>query len=91
MVALLVGVAEQTGMVCLDDTGGAPLALPWNDCSAGAARDLVADLGGPEAWADRVGLVPVASFTVSKSWWLADHEPDQASSYGLGVPAVLLG
>ena len=28
------------------------------------------------AWADAVGSVPVASFTVTKLRWLADHEPD---------------
>ncbi len=79
VVALSVG-GQQHGMVCLDEVGAVVRpALLWNDTrSAGAARDLVADLGGPQAWADRVGLVPVASFTVSKLRWLADHEPDQA-------------
>lgn len=79
VVALSVG-GQQHGMVCLDEVGAVVRpALLWNDTrSAGAARDLVADLGEPEVWADRVGLVPVASFTVSKLRWLADHEPDQA-------------
>ena len=83
VVALSVG-GQQHGMVCLDDSGAVVRpALLWNDTrSAGAARDLVADLGGPQAWADRVGLVPVASFTVSKLRWLADHEPDQARRTG---------
>ena len=55
-------------------------ALLWNDTrSAGAAADLIADLGGPRAWADAVGLVPVASFTVTKLRWLADHEPEAAA------------
>ena len=33
----------------------------------------------PQAWADAVGLVPVASFTVTKLRWLAEHEPDPAA------------
>ena len=31
---------------------------------------------GAAAWAEAVGSVPVASFTVTKLRWLADHEPD---------------
>ena len=31
-----------------------------------------------QAWADAVGVVPVASITVTKLRWLADHEPDHA-------------
>ena len=57
-------------------------ALLWNDTrSAGAAADLVAELGGRRAaWAGRaVGSVPVASFTVTKLRWLAEHEPATAA------------
>ncbi|HJU02667.1 MAG TPA: FGGY family carbohydrate kinase, partial [Actinomycetes bacterium] len=77
-----VGVgAQQHGMVCLDEAGQVVRpALLWNDTrSAGAATDLTAELGGPEAWAEAVGLVPVASFTVTKLRWLADHEPAAAA------------
>jgi len=35
--------------------------------------------GGAQAWADAVGSVPVASFTVTKLRWLAEHEPDNAA------------
>ena len=76
-----VGVgAQQHGMVCLDDAGQVVRpALLWNDTrSAGAAADLVAEGGGPRAWAEAVGSVPVASFTVTKLRWLADHEPAAA-------------
>ena len=76
-----VGVgAQQHGMVCLDEAGQVVRpALLWNDTrSAGAAADLVAEGGGPQAWAEAVGLVPVASFTVSKLRWLATHEPERA-------------
>ena len=66
-------------MVCLDESGAVVRpALLWNDTrSAGAAEDLVAELG-PAAWAEAVGSVPVASFTVTKLRWLADHEPERA-------------
>ena len=71
---------QQHGMVCLDEDGQ-PVrpALLWNDTrSAAAARDLVAELG-PQAWAQAVGTVPVASLTVTKLRWLAEHEPSHAA------------
>jgi len=76
-----VGVgAQQHGMVCLDEAGRVVRpALLWNDTrSAGAAADLVAEGGGPRAWAEATGSVPVASFTVTKLRWLRDHEPEAA-------------
>jgi xylulokinase len=84
--ALAVG-GQQHGMVCLDATGDVVRpALLWNDTrSAKAADDLVAELGGGDpakgavAWAEAVGTVPVASFTVTKLRWLVDHEPDNAA------------
>jgi xylulokinase len=80
VAAVSVG-AQQHGMVCLDEQGGVVRpALLWNDTrSARAAVDLIADLGGPQAWADAVGSVPVASFTVTKLRWLAEHEPEHAA------------
>ena len=62
------GVAgQQHGMVCLDSDGEVVRpALLWNDTrSAPAALDLIEELGGPQAWADAVGSVPVASLTVT--------------------------
>jgi xylulokinase len=79
--AISVG-AQQHGMVCLDSAGH-PVrdALLWNDTrSSQAATDLVAELGGPEQWARRTGIVPVASFTATKLRWLADHEPRNADA-----------
>ncbi|ABP56022.1 xylulokinase [Salinispora tropica] len=76
---------QQHGMVCLDETGAVVRpALLWNDTrSAGAAADLVAEAGegetGQRFWADAVGVVPVASLTVSKLRWLARHEPGNAA------------
>ncbi|PPJ20735.1 xylulokinase [Nocardia nova] len=71
---------QQHGLVALDDSHR-PVrdALLWNDVrSAEAADDLVAELGGPQAWLDAVGSVPVAAFTAAKLRWMADHEPELA-------------
>jgi xylulokinase len=78
--AVSVG-GQQHGMVTLDEDDTVVRdALLWNDTrSAGAARDLTAELGGAGAWVDAVGLVPVASFTVTKLRWLAEHEPEKAA------------
>ena len=80
VTALAVG-GQQHGMVLLDEDG-TPVrdALLWNDNrSASAAVDLTAELGGPTAWATATGLVPVASFTVTKLRWVAEHEPSTAA------------
>ena len=84
-VAALAVAGQQHGMICLDDNGELIRdALLWNDTrSASAALDLIEELGGGEsgrqAWADAVGSVPVASFTVTKLRWLAQHEPARAT------------
>jgi xylulokinase len=72
---------QQHGMVCLDADGEVVRpALLWNDTrSAGAADDLVAELGAKE-WAEAVGSLPVASITVTKLRWLARHEPENAAA-----------
>ena len=66
VAAVSIG-AQQHGMVCLDDSGAISRpALLWNDTrSERAATELVAELGA-EGWAQAVGSVPVASFTVTK-------------------------
>ena len=77
--AIAVG-GQQHGMVLVDEAG-TPVrdALLWNDNrSAGSAQQLIDELGGPQAWADQTGLVPVSSFTVSKLRWVAEHEPEVA-------------
>ena len=85
--AVAVG-GQQHGLVALDEAGEVVRpALLWNDVrSAGAAVALIRELGGPGAWAGAVGSVPVASFTVSKLRWLAEHEPERAGR----VASVLL-
>ena len=79
--AISVG-AQQHGMVCLDSAGRVVRkALLWNDTrSAPAARALIDELGGPGAWAKRIGVVPVASITATKLRWLADAEPEHADA-----------
>ncbi|MEU7581581.1 xylulokinase [Streptomyces sp. NPDC041068] len=77
--AISIG-GQQHGLVALDKEGR-PVrpALLWNDVrSAPQARGLVDRLGGPKAWADRVGSVPGPSFTVTKWAWFAEHEPGAA-------------
>src|SRR4051812_3012207 len=89
VAALAVG-GQQHGMVCLDDDGEVVRdALLWNDVrSAGAAADLIEELGGGSAgrpaWAHAVGLVPVAPVTVTKLRRLADAGPADAAP----APAV---
>lgn len=77
--AIAVG-GQQHGMVTLDAEGGLVRdALLWNDTrSARDAVDLIAELGGPEAWAEATGSVPVASMTITKLRWLARAEPEAA-------------
>lgn len=76
--AIAVG-GQQHGMVLLDSDGGVVRdALLWNDTRSGpSAAALVDELGAP-VWAAAVGSVPVASFTVAKLRWVADHEPGNA-------------
>ena len=78
--AISIG-AQQHGMVVIDDNKQVVRdALLWNDTrSAAAATDLINELGGPNKWADAVGSVPVASFTVTKLRWLAANEPENAA------------
>lgn len=78
--AIAVG-GQQHGMVTLDaDDDIVRPALLWNDTrSARAAADLVEEFGGAQAWADQIGIVPVAAITATKLRWLARHEPDNLS------------
>ena len=80
-VSALSIAGQQHGMVALDEDGEIVRpALLWNDTrSAPDALDLIAELGGPEAWADAVGSVPVAAFTVTKARWMARVEPGNAA------------
>lgn len=81
VAAISVG-AQQHGMVCLDDGRRVVRkALLWNDTrSSAAARDLIDELGGPQEWATRIGVVPVPAITATKLRWLTDHEPGHADA-----------
>ncbi|WP_028280677.1 xylulokinase [Arthrobacter sp. H5] len=71
--------AQQHGMVALD-SAGQPVhdALLWNDTrSAPQAAAMLTELGA-DAWVDAVNVVPVASFTLTKLAWLAQHRPELA-------------
>ncbi|SMY04672.1 xylulokinase [Brevibacterium sp. 239c] len=70
---------QQHGLITLDQHGQVIRdALLWNDLrSDAAARALITEIGADE-FVDRVGVVPVASFTGAKLRWLRDHEPENA-------------
>jgi xylulokinase len=73
---------QQHGLVVLDGDGR-PLrpAILWNDTrSAPEAAELTEALGGGQAWAERIGLVPVPSFTATRWAWLRRHEPAVAAA-----------
>ncbi len=81
-IGAIAVAGQQHGLVCLD-ASGRPLrpAMLWNDTrSAADAIGLVEALGGPAAWAARVGVVPVASFTASKWAWVRRREPHVAAA-----------
>ena len=80
-IAAISVAGQQHGLVCLD-AAGRPLrpAMLWNDTrSASDATGLLEALGGATAWAARIGVVPVASFTASKWAWVRRREPEVAS------------
>ena len=81
-IAAISIAAQQHGLVVLD-ADGRPLrpAMLWNDTRAAAdAAELVEALGGSHPWAKTVGVVPVASFTVSKWAWLRRTAPGAAAA-----------
>jgi xylulokinase len=78
-VAAVSIAGQQHGMVALDrDRRVIRPAKLWNDTeSAPDAAWLIDQLaGGQAAWAEACGLVPVASFTITKLSWLHRQEPD---------------
>lgn len=78
VIALSVG-GQQHGMVLLDHAGNVVRpALLWNDTRSASAAAALTDEVGAEDFARRTGLVPVASFTITKIRWVREHEPDLA-------------
>lgn len=80
-VSAIAVAGQQHGMVVLDDAGEIVRpALLWNDVrSASDGADLVRERGGGAWWADAVGSIPLAAFTVTKLRWLARAEPEHAA------------
>lgn len=69
---------HQHGLVVLD-AAGRPIrpAKLWNDTeTAPQNAELVRRLGGPGAWFERFGIIPLTGYTISKLLWLREHEPD---------------
>ena len=77
--------AARHGGPGLDGRRGAPGPVVERPRSAADAADLVAERGAA-SWAEAVGSVPLASFTVTKLRWLARAEPENAGR----VETVLL-
>ena len=77
--AISIG-GQQHGMVVLDSQGRVIRdALLWNDVRSAAAANQLVEEWGAAILAARTGLVPVASFTITKLRWLRDAEPDNAA------------
>lgn len=68
---------QQHGLVLLDESGEPvrPAKL-WNDTTSAPNAEALVALLGAERWADATGSVPVASFTITKLAWVAEHEPE---------------
>lgn len=76
VVALSVS-GQQHGLVVVDSSGTTirPAKL-WNDTTSAPQAAALRDRLGAAEWAARCGIVPVASFTLTKLAWLADREPE---------------
>ena len=77
-VGAVAVAGQQHGLVALDQHAR-PLrpAKLWNDTESAPDADWLREqLGGPAAWAEACGSVPVASFTITKLSWLHRTEPD---------------
>ena len=77
-VAAISVAGQQHGMVATDEHG-TPVrpAKLWNDTeTAPDVGWLIKKLGGPEAWAEAVGSVPVPALTITKLSWLHRSEAD---------------
>lgn len=75
-VQAIAVAAQGHGMVCLDAAGDVvrPAKL-WNDTASSPQADAMVRDRGKRWWADHVGSVPTAAFTITKLAWLAQNEP----------------
>lgn len=79
--AIAVSIAgQQHGLVTLD-AAGRPVrpAMLWNDVRSAAQAAELVRASGAEWWAERVGSVPTAAFTIAKWAWLAATEPQSVA------------
>jgi xylulokinase len=72
---------QQHGLVVTDDARR-PLrpAVLWNDTRSAPDAAELRDALGADAWAERVGVVPVPSFTVTRWAWLRRTEAEVAAA-----------
>jgi xylulokinase len=78
-VSALSVAGQQHGMVLLDHAGNVVRpALLWNDTRSAEAASALTHEVGADDFVRRTGLVPVASFTITKVRWVRDHEPELA-------------
>ncbi|WP_052666122.1 xylulokinase [Nitriliruptor alkaliphilus] len=87
-IAALSVAGQQHGLVLQDARGHAlrPAVL-WNDTRSASVVDRLRTALGGEVWAERIGSVPVASFTVTSLAWLRDREPDTvAAAHSIRLP-----
>jgi xylulokinase len=80
-VGALSVAGQQHGLV-VTGAGGRPLrpAVLWNDTRSAPDAEALRDALGAETWAERVGVVPVPSITVTRWAWLRRTEPDVAAA-----------
>ncbi len=72
---------QQHGLVALGaDREPLRPAILWNDVRAAGDADLLVKEVGAAEWAQRIGVVPVASLTISSWAWLRRVEPEIASA-----------
>jgi xylulokinase len=73
-----IGVSgQQHGLVVLDENLAVirPAKL-WNDTETAPQNQQIIDLlGGKQAYFDKLGIVPLTGYTVSKLLWLKENEP----------------
>ncbi len=80
-ISALSIAGQQHGLVALDSEDE-PLrpAMLWNDTRSAPQAERLASTWGTGEWAERIGIVPVASFTITKWQWLVDNEPAIANA-----------
>jgi xylulokinase len=77
-----ISVAGQQHGLVVCGADGRPLrpAVLWNDTRSAPDAERLRDELGADWWAERVGVVPVPSFTVTRWAWLRRTEPDLAAA-----------